>query len=551
MNKDYFNKITINSSNLDLDNFNSSKFKIDLNRVAFIFIVIFIIIILYSTRIIYLSSKTFEKRIYISNQINRADITDRNGNYVSKSVLTTNVGIDPKLVKDKEKLLIKLQYTFPKQNISEIKKKLYGKKFFYIQKQVTPERFEKIKLLGEKSIRLEPKITRIYPDKNLFSHLLGQIDNDNNGISGIEKTFDNKLKDGRKQLVLTLDKELQFIIRNELLNAQNVFKNIGGTGILMNVNNGEILSLVSIPDFDLNQRKSISDRKYINRATKGVYELGSVFKTFTIAAGLNYGLISSNDMFMNLEKKMKCGGRIISEYDEDLPKDLTVEDILINSSNIGSVKIGQIIGKKKMKEFLGLIGILNKMEFDIEEVGMPLPFTWNDCKLKTVSYGHGITTTPLQLAKGYAILSNGGYQVNPTLIKKKYDISKRKKILNSDVSAKINPILRKVVTNGTASLSDVEGYEIGGKTGTAQLVENGLYTNKKINTFASVFPISDPKYVLVILLEDTKLSKDYVYKYRNKPGSFEGTPFNTAGWTSVEIAGKIIDKIGPILATKY
>ncbi len=551
MNKDDFNKITINSSNLDLDNFNSSKFKIDLNRVAFIFIVIFIIIILYSTRIIYLSSKTFEKRIYISNQINRADITDRNGNYVSKSVLTTNVGIDPKLVKDKEKLLIKLQYTFPKQNISEIKKKLYGKKFFYIQKQVTPERFEKIKLLGEKSIRLEPKITRIYPDKNLFSHLLGQIDNDNNGISGIEKTFDNKLKDGRKQLVLTLDKELQFIIRNELLNAQNVFKNIGGTGILMNVNNGEILSLVSIPDFDLNQRKSISDRKYINRATKGVYELGSVFKTFTIAAGLNYGLISSNDMFMNLEKKMKCGGRIISEYDEDLPKDLTVEDILINSSNIGSVKIGQIIGKKKMKEFLGLIGILNKMEFDIEEVGMPLPFTWNDCKLKTVSYGHGITTTPLQLAKGYAILSNGGYQVNPTLIKKKYDISKRKKILNSDVSAKINPILRKVVTNGTASLSDVEGYEIGGKTGTAQLVENGLYTNKKINTFASVFPISDPKYVLVILLEDTKLSKDYVYKYRNKPGSFEGTPFNTAGWTSVEIAGKIIDKIGPILATKY
>ena len=551
MNKNDFNKITINSSNLDLDNFNSSKFKIDLNRVAFIFIVIFIIIILYSTRIIYLSSKTFEKRIYISNQINRADITDRNGNYVSKSVLTTNVGIDPKLVKDKEKLLIKLQYTFPKQNISEIKKKLYGKKFFYIQKQVTPERFEKIKLLGEKSIRLEPKITRIYPDKNLFSHLLGQIDNDNNGISGIEKTFDNKLKDGRKQLVLTLDKELQFIIRNELLNAQNIFKNIGGTGILMNVNNGEILSLVSIPDFDLNQRKSISDRKYINRATKGVYELGSVFKTFTIAAGLNYGLISSNDMFMNLEKKMKCGGRIISEYDEDLPKDLTVEDILINSSNIGSVKIGQIIGKKKMKEFLGLIGILNKMEFDIEEVGMPLPFTWSDCKLKTVSYGHGITTTPLQLAKGYAILSNGGYQVNPTLIKKKYDISKRKKILNSDVSAKINPILRKVVTNGTASLSDVEGYEIGGKTGTAQLVENGLYTNKKINTFASVFPISDPKYVLVILLEDTKLSKDYVYKYRNKPGSFEGTPFNTAGWTSVEIAGKIIDKIGPILATKY
>tara|TARA_S200000501_G_C20806412_1_gene736342 strand:+ start:122 stop:1618 length:1497 start_codon:yes stop_codon:yes gene_type:complete len=498
-----------------------------------------------------LSSKTFDKKIYTSNAIKRADIIDRNGNFISKSVLTTNVGIDPKLVKDKKKFLIKLQYTFPEKNILEIEEKLSGKNFFYIEKKVTPERLQKIKLLGEKSIRLEPKITRIYPDKNLFSHILGQIDDNNNGISGIEKSFDKELKDGRKQLVLTLDKEIQFIIRNELLNAQNIFKNVGGAGILMNINNSEILSIVSIPDFNLNHRANISDKKFINRATKGVYELGSVFKTFTVAAGLNYNLISPSDVFTNLEKKMKCGGRTISEYDEKLPSDLSVEDILMHSSNIGSVKIGQIIGKEKMKEFLSLIGILDKMEFDIEEVGKPLFFKWGDCKLKTVSYGHGITVTPIQLAKGYAILSNGGYQVNPTVIKNKFDKSKSKKILNDDLSSKINSILRKVVTNGTASLSDVEGYDVGGKTGTAQIVENGLYTSKKINTFASVFPISDPKYVLVILLEDTKLSRDYVYKYRNKPGSFKGTPFNTAGWTSVEIAGKIIDKIGPILATKY
>ena len=549
--KDEFNKIIINSLNSDLDNFDNSKFKINLNRIAFIFIVIFIIIILYSTRIIYLSSKTFENQKYNLNQINRADITDRNGNYISKSVFTTNVGVDPKMVRDKKKLLIKLQYTFPEKDISKIKEKLSGENFFYIKKKVTPERFQKIKLLGEKSIRLEPKITRIYPDKNLFSHILGQIDDNNNGISGIEKSFDKKLKDGRKQLILTLDKELQFIIRNELINAQNIFKSIGGTGILMDINNGEILSLVSIPDFNLNQRENLDDKKFINRATKGVYELGSVFKTFTIAAGLNYNLISPTDIFTNLEKQMKCGGRTISEYDENLPKDLSVADILIYSSNIGSVKVGQIIGKEKMKEFLDLIGVLNKMEFDIEEIGRPLPFKWRNCKLKTISYGHGITTTPIQLARGYAILSNGGYQVNPTLIKKKSNNLKRKKILNDDVSPKINSILRKVVTDGTASLSDVEGYEIGGKTGTALIVENGIYTSKKINTFASVFPISDPKYVLVILLEDTKLSKDYIYKYRNKPGSFKGTPFNTAGWTSVEIAGKIIDKIGPILATKY
>ena len=551
MKKNELDKIVINSSNLDIENFDSDKFKINLNRIALIFIAIFIVILLYSTRIIFLSSKTFEKKNYILNEISRADITDRNGNFISKSVFTTNVGIDPKLVKDKKKLLIKLQYTFPEKDISKIKKRLDGKKFFYIEKKVTPDRFNKIKLLGEKSIRLEPKITRIYPDKNLFSHILGQIDDDNNGISGIEKTFDNELKDGRKKLVTTLDKELQFIIRNELLNAQNIFKNVGGAGILMNINNGEILSLVSLPDFDLNQREDISDKKFINRATKGVYELGSVFKTFTIAAGFNYKLISPSDIFKNLEKKMKCGGRVISEYDENLPKDLSVEEILMHSSNIGSVKIGQIVGKEKMIEFLGLIGMLDKIAFDIEEVGTPLSFKWRDCKLKTVSYGHGITTTPIQLARGYAILSNGGYKVNPTLIKKKFDMTKRKKILNNDTSSKINPILRKVVTSGTASLSDVDGYEVGGKTGTAQVVENGLYTKKKINTFASIFPISDPKYVLVILLEDTKLSPDYVYTYRNKPGSFKGTPFNTAGWTSVEVTGKIIDKIGPILATKY
>ncbi len=551
MSRDKSSKFIINKLNSDLGDFSQKKFNINLNRVAFIFLVILIFIILYSTRVVYLSSKTLQTNSYKIGRINRADITDRNGNFISKSVFTSNIGIDPKLVRDKKKLLLKLKYTFPERDFVEIEKKINGKKFFYIEKKVTPERYYQLKLLGEKSIRMEQKITRIYPDKNLFSHVVGQIDDDNNGISGLEKSFDKTLKDGRNSLTLTLDKELQFIIRDELINAQKIFKNIGGAGILMNINNGEILSLVSVPDFNLNVRKDISDKNYINRATKGVYELGSVFKSFTIAAGLNYGLISTDDMFLNLEKKLKCGRRTISEYDENLSKDLSVEDILVHSSNIGSVKIGQIIGQEKLQTFLKKIGILSQLDFDIEETGKPLPFKWRDCKLETISYGHGVTTTPIQLAKGYAILANGGYDVKPTLIKKKIYNSQKKRILNRDVSNKINRMLRKVVTQGTATLSDVEGYEIGGKTGTAQIVENGAYTNKKINTFASIFPSSNPKYVLIILLEDTKLSKDYIYKYRNKTGSYKGTPFNTAGWTSVEITGKIIDKIGPILATKY
>ena len=344
-------QVVVNKSNLDLDNFYENKFEINLNRVSFIFIAIFILIILYSTRVIYLSSKTLKNNVSIINKVNRADIIDRNGSFISKSVFTTNVGIDPKLIKNKKKFLLKLQYTFPDKNFEEIKKKVYGQKFFYLEKKIIPEKLNKVRLLGEKSIRLEKKITRIYPDKNLFSHVIGQIDDDNNGISGIEKSFDKKLKDGRNKLMLTLDKNLQFIIRNELLNAQKIFKNTGGAGILMNINTGEILSLVSVPDFDLNSREQISDKSFINRATKGVYELGSVFKSFTIGAALYYGLITPKDMFLNLEKKMKCGGRIISEYDENLPKDLSVEDILVYSSNIGSVRIGQIIGQEKLKQF--------------------------------------------------------------------------------------------------------------------------------------------------------------------------------------------------------
>ena len=544
------NNIIINQSKTELDNFYKNKFKVHLNRILFIFIIIFFLIILYSTRIIYLSTKTLKNNNYEINAINRADITDRHGNYISKSVFTTNIGIDPKLIKDKKKLLVKLQYSFPNKNLDDLKKKIYGKSFFYVEKKVSPDRYDKIKLLGEKSIRIEKKISRIYPDKNLFSHVLGQIDEDNNGISGIEKSFDKQLKLKKNNLILTLDKDLQFIIRNELVNAQKIFNNVGGAGILMNIDNGEILSLVSLPDFDLNKRENISDVNFINRATKGVYELGSVFKSFTIAAGLDYGLIKPKDMFFNLKKKMKCGGRTISEYDENLPNDLSVEDILIHSSNIGSVKISQIIGEEKLKQFLEKIGILKKLNFDIDEIGTPISFKWRECKLKTISYGHGITTTPIQLAKGYAILANGGYDVNPTLVKRNI-IQKKKRILSKNVSSQINQMFRKVVKYGTATLSDVEGYEVGGKTGTAQIVKNGSYTNKKINTFASVFPSSNPKYVLIVLLEDTKLSKNYVYKYRNKPGTFKGTPFNTAGWTSVEVSGKIIDKIGPILATKY
>ena len=535
---------------------NKSNLNITFNRIAFIFFIFLMVCTIYTIKVFYLGSlnSKINKEISILVKNNyRADIIDINGNFLAKTVNTINVGINPSLVINKKKLLINLQIIFPNKDFSKIKKKLNSKKFFYLDKQINQKNYEKIRLLGDKSVVSEEKLSRIYPQENLFSHIIGQIDDDNNGISGIEKYFDYELKTRKEPLRLTVDTDIQFLIREELIRFQPIFQNIGSAAILMNVNNGNILSMISLPDFNLNKRENIKDVNYINRATKGVYELGSVFKTFTIAAGLNEKVIEPQTKFENLPKKIKCAGRSIGEYDDKIPSNLTVEQILIRSGNIGSVRIGQKVGIEKLKFFLEKIGILNKIDFDIEEVGQPIPFKWGKCKLVTASFGHGITTTPLQLAKGYSIITNGGYDIKPTLIKKKEE-EKKEKILEDGVSNKINPILRKIVSSeeGTANFANISGYEVGGKTGTAQKSVDGIYSKKKVNTFAAVFPTSKPQYILIVLLDEPKPNKEYVYYYKNGTGwKYKGNWRNTAGWTSVEIAGKIIEKIGPILATKY
>ncbi|MDB9718377.1 penicillin-binding protein 2 [Candidatus Pelagibacter sp.] len=534
-----------------------TNLNIEFNRIAFVFFIFLVISIIYSIQLLHLGSLKInnETKLIIAKKNYRADIVDRNGNYLVKSVSSINIGINPIEVIDKKKLLINLQLIFPNKDYKDILNKLRKNKYFYLEKKISADDYEKIMLLGDKSIKSEEKLTRIYPQKNLFSHIIGQIDDDNEGISGLEKSLNKKLKKIKKPLQLTVDTDIQYLIREELVKFQSIFRAKGSTAILMNVNDGEILSMVSYPDFDLNKRETVSDVNFINRATKSVYELGSVFKTFTVAAGLEEGLIETDTEFLNLEKKLRCGKNIISEYDNKIPSDLTVEQILIRSGNIGSVRIGQKLEIDKLKLFLEKIGVLSKIDFDIEEVGEPIPFRWGKCKLATVSFGHGITTTPLQLAKGYAIIANGGFDIKPSLVKKTLVNNQRqKRIIKEGVSKKINQILRKIVTTkeGTAELANIKGYEVGGKTGTAEKAIVGGYTRKaKVNTFASIFPTSKPKYVLVVLLDEPKTSEDYIYNYKNKSGSYKGTPFNTAGWTSVEVAGKIIQKIGPILATKY
>ncbi len=534
----------------------NKEININFNRVAFIYFVFIIIFILFTLKIFYLGNTNLElKNDKKTKSEFRSTIIDRNDVIIAKSVITKNIGINPNEVADKHKLILNLKLIFPDKDYDLISKKLDQDKFFYIEKQISQKKYKKIFLLGDKSIIEERKITRIYPQENLFSHIIGQIDDNNLGVSGIEKYFDYELKTSKQPLKLSLDTSIQHLIRNELISFQEIFKYVGSSAILMNINNGEVISMVSLPDYDLNKRGKLNDELFINRATKALYEVGSVFKTFTFAAALDEKIIKPDTQFNNLEKKISCAGNLIREYEEKIPKNLTAEDILIRSGNIGSVRIGQKIGIEKFKYFLKKLGLLDPIEFDILEVGKPLNFNWGKCKLATISFGHGITTTALHLSRAYAIISNGGYKVKPTLIKTS-NINKNdyQKVLNPNVSNQVNKVLRKVVEskNGTAGFANVSGYNVGGKTGTAQKSIDGRYSNEKINTFVSIFPSDNPKYVLLVLLDEPKTNKEYIYNYRDGSGfKYKGNWRNTAGWTSVEVAGKIIEKIGPILATKY
>ena len=429
--------------------------------------------------------------------------------------------------------------------MKNLEKKIKKGKYFYLKKRINQTEKEKLWNLGEAGIIFEPFQSRIYTHGNLFSHIIGQVDYDNYGISGIEKYFDKELKDNslsNQAFEITLDTNIQYLINKELNQGLKTFKATGGGSLLMDIENGEILSLVSLPNFDINLRAAVSDKKYMNKITKGIYELGSIFKTFTIALALENDLVDPKTIIYDIPRSINCSKYKISDLKE-LPKNLSVEDILIRSSNIGTLLLAREIGEEKFKKFLNKTNLLKKPELQLEELGNPINFNWNKCKLETVSFGHGITTTPLQATTVYASLANGGKMIKPSLIKRK-NFEAQETLVSKKTSKNINDILRKVVTEkeGTASLADVDGYYVGGKTGTSQ-----NYKNKKenLNTFISIFPSQKPKYALLVMLENPQVAKELIYDYRGM--KIKGTR-NEAGWNSVYIAGKIIKKIGPILA---
>jgi cell division protein FtsI (penicillin-binding protein 3) len=419
-------------------------------------------------------------------------------------------------------------------------------KYFYLKKRIDQFERDKFWALGEKAIKFETFQARMYTHGNLFNHdVVGQVDYDNYGISGVEKYFDRELKDKKllkEPLSLTLDTNIQYIISKEIDEAMTTFKATGGGALLMDVNSGDILSLVSLPNFNINKRLSVKDKKYTNKITKGVYELGSIFKTFTIALAIENDLVTAKTIIKDIPRSLKCSIHEISDMKEH-PKNLTVEEILIRSSNVGSVILAKKIGEKKFKNFIENTKLIKSPQIEIEEVGVPHKIKWDKCKLETVSFGHGITTTPVQAASVYAAIANGGKLVKPSFIKNRKH-EEYKILFSVETSKTVNRILRKVVNDekGTAHLANEDGYYVGGKTGTAE-----SYGNKKnrINTFISIFPTNKPKYTLLVMLENPQINKDLIYDYK---GIKAKASYNTSGWNSVYVAGKIIKKIGPILA---
>ena len=520
------------------------------DRMYILFFSFFSLILIFSLKIVFISFQSSTYNIsknynYNFNPI-RNDIIDRNGVLLSRNITAYHAAIKPSFIKDKKKFLVKIKLALPETDSKELNTNLNNKKYFYLKKRLTDVEKEKLWKLGEKGIIFEPFQTRVYPHSNLYSHIIGQTDYDNYGISGVENYYDNYLRDKKKfakPLQLSLDTNIQYLIKNELEEALKIFKAEGAASLLIDSENGEVLSLVSLPDFNINKRMSLNDKAFMNKITKGVFELGSIFKTFTVALALDEGLVESETIIENIKKNVKCSIHNISDI-KDFPDSMTVEDILVQSSNIGTIKIARKIGEEKYKQFLKDLNLFNSPKFELDEIGSPIPFNWNKCKLETISFGHGITTTPLQAAAAYATLINGGKIILPTLQKGKNNDLNLKRVISEETSIELKKILRKVVTDtkGTASLADVYGYNVSGKTGTSQYYND---KNKNINTFISSFKASNKNYILLVMLDDPQVAENLIYDYRGL--KIKGTR-NEAGWNAVYSAGKIIEKIGPILA---
>ncbi|WP_439149610.1 peptidoglycan D,D-transpeptidase FtsI family protein [Sulfitobacter sp.] len=488
----------------------------------------------------------------------RADIVDRNGNLLATNFETHALYAQPHHMIDPERAAKKLMEVFPDLNEKRLIKDFTGKrKFLWLKKKISPEQMQAVHEIGEPGLLFAPRDMRLYPNGALAAHVMGGSSFGREGVhgaevigvAGVEKFFDDYLRDpanGNKPLELSIDMTVQAASERILYGGMKLMNAKGATSVLMDVRSGEVISVVSLPSFDPNDRPhaaitgDASDSPLFNRSVQGVYELGSVFKIFAAAQAIDLGLVNA-DTIIDTSGPMKVGGFRIGEFNNKNYGKQSVTGIIVHSSNRGSGRLALQIGSERQQAFLKSLGFFEPTPFEIVEAsgGKPLlPKRWEELSSVTISYGHGLSSSPMHLAAGYAAIANGGQKVVPTLLKQSGP-KLGERVMSARAAADARMMLRAVVTEGTASFGEVPGYQVGGKTGTADKPgpRGGYLEDKVINTFASMFPAHDPKYVLIVTLDE--------------PVETSGEkPRRTAGWTAVPVAAEMIRRIAPLLGLR-
>ena len=497
-----------------------------------------------------------DRKVNLNNKFDRKDIIDTNGVLLATNVKVNSLYAHPSEIINKEKVINSLLKIFPDSDKKNLIRKLYSNKpFVWLRKTISPEQQNLVKDIGQPGLYFGPREMRIYPNGTSAAHILGgtrygleSVDSaEILGTAGVELFYNKKLSNEDnplEPLQLSIDIKIQALVEEILENGIKLMGAKGGSVILMDSKTGEIMSLASFPKFNPNLRprnlfkNDPSNSPIFNRAVQGIYELGSVFKIFPVALGLDTKLIETDTKF-NTHNPIRISGRTISDHKYFGPN-LTVEDIIIKSSNIGTVRIAQKIGSNNLKKFYEDLGLLDSTTLELPETKgtkPQQPKKWKNLETATASYGHGIAVSPVHLATAYSILVNGGVKINPSIIKQTKPNMQTDKIISESTSKEVRLILEKVVTKGTARDSDFGGYGVGGKTGTAEKpnpIEGGYYENKVISTFASVFPISTGKFVMVVTLDEPE-------------NNFGSESYRYASKTAVPVAAKIISRVAPLL----
>lgn len=468
----------------------------------------------------------------------RGKILDRNGVLLAANIPMLSLYADPYLIRDPKAVAEQLVEIFPDLSYGKTLQQLQSKgRFAWIKRNISPASYKKILHLGEPGLAVKHNEKRVYPQGPLAAHLVGYTNVDRQGLAGLEAGF-NTLLDQGEDIQTTLDIRLQHLLHKEISRAMDDFTAKAGAGVIMDVKTGEILAGVSLPDFNPHHVTDTSSSTLFNRLTLGVYELGSMFKIFSTAALLEYHSSDLNQEF-DVREPIKIGRFQIRDYHPE-NRILTVPEVFMYSSNIGSAKMGEIVGTDLLRQFYDRLGLLSPLQFEIREVGRPLlPSPWRDINTLTASYGHGIATSPLQMSAAVASIVNNGLEVKPTLIKHDEHHQKIKytnRIVSENTSHIIRKLLRLTVTEGTGGNADVAGLDIGGKTGTAEKISaSGGYDHKKlISSFVGTFPSHDPQYIIMVMVDEPH-------------GNKQSYGYATAGWVAAPAIANIASQMAVLL----